>query len=312
MNFNEYLKNVHTGMQLNEMLQNDELLSVDEVKKYTQLFFQAIKNKQFSKHFRKAGRDKYPEGSPILADHIAANNFITKMDSSIRKGQNDELISTEKVYPVARNTDKSMDDNGIIAFLFDYHKNALYEIIGNYDKENGNKFVIITAYEVNDKNKLLAYAFKLHGRRIGNIIQQKLIKQNLEDVVPPNTNLATFEDELWSTVRGIRKEERQNDEAVKNQAKSKKLISLIENELGLKSKAQKIRALRPLITTSLDLSSLPIEVKSKVQSIIDKQASKAKFVHAVSQELIQYIKQLRMPNIIKNTETTENTEQTNN
>lgn len=312
MNFNEYLKNVHTGMQLNEMLQNDELLSVDEVKKYTQLFLQAIKNKQFTSHFRHAGRDKYPEGSPILADHIAANNFIKKMDSCIKKGQNGELISTEKVYPVARNTDKSMPDSGIVAFLFDYHKNALYEIIGNYDKEAGNKFVIVTAYEVNDKNKLLAYAFKLRGRRIGNIIQQKLIKQNLEDVVPPNTNLSTFEDELWSTVRGIRKEERQNDEAIKNQTKSKKLIALIENELGLKSKAQKIRTLRPLVTTTLDLSSLPIEVKAKVQSIIDKQQSKAKFAHAVSQELIQYLRQLRMPNIIKNTETTENTEQTNN
>ena len=312
MNFNEYLKNVHTGMQLNEMLQNDTLLNVEEVKKYTQLFLQAIKNKQFSKHFRRAGRDKYPEGSPILADHIAANNFIINMDSKIKKGENDDLISIEKIYPVARNSDKSMDDNGIIAFLFDYQKNALYEVIGNYNKENSNKFSIITAYEVNDKNKLLAYAFKLRGRRIGNIIQQKLIKQNLEDVVPPNTNLQTFEDELWTTVRGIRKEERQNDEAIKNQAKVKKLIALIENELGLKSKAQKIRALRPLITTTLDLTSLPIEVKSRVQSIIDKQASKAKFAHAVSQELLQYIRQLRMPNIIKNTETTENTEQTNN
>jgi len=39
MNFNEYLKNVHTGMQLNEMLQNDALLNVEEVKKIYSVIF---------------------------------------------------------------------------------------------------------------------------------------------------------------------------------------------------------------------------------------------------------------------------------
>ena len=43
MNFNEYLKNVHTGMQLNEMLQNDALLSADEVKNIPSYFYKQLK-----------------------------------------------------------------------------------------------------------------------------------------------------------------------------------------------------------------------------------------------------------------------------
>jgi hypothetical protein len=288
MNFNAYLNNVLNGKLLTEMQQNDVLLSPDEIKKYKQWFYTALKNNKNSDHFNSAGSDKYLKDSNSLEIHQNANNFFKKIAKTIRPGENGALTSDVTIYPVAQQHNLSAIT--IVALAFNYNRNTINEIVG---KGNDiNDFTIITSYEILQENRILAYAFKLRDTKIGQIIQRQLIKKPLESLVPDGMDLKTFEESLWNDSIKTRNIEREDNQKLY----ILKIIHILENSLNLKTKEQKINTLGGLLTDAIDLSKLPESVRSQIGIQLGKQPKKMQFLIKTAQYIKKYINDLKNSN----------------
>lgn len=288
MNFNAYLNNVLNGKLLTEMQQNDVLLSPDEIKKYKQWFYTALKNNKNSEHFNSAGSDKYLKDSNSLEIHQNANNFFKKIAKTIRPGENGTLTSDVTIYPVAQQHNPSAIT--IVALAFNYNRNTINEIVG---KGNDiNDFTIITSYEILQENRILAYAFKLRDTKIGQIIQRQLIKKPLESLVPDGMDLKTYEEALWNDSIKTRNIEREDDQKLY----ILKIIHILENSLNLKTKEQKINTLGSLLTDAIDLSKLPESVRSQIGIQLGKQPKKMQFLIKTAQYIKKYINDLKNSN----------------